>query len=123
MSKAVAPIKSRTERMCRTHACRPERPQSARGKPKLLAHKKMGLIVIAITASAPQSRHLPIMDGERGNSRYPCPSCSRPMGLTRTIPGSPGLSEMQTYGCKDCWVWVTEASDATNPRDWHFRVR
>ena len=45
------------------------------------------------------------------------------MELTRTIPSSPGLREMQTYGCKDCGVWVTVANDATNPHERHFMMR
>ena len=80
-------------------------------------------IVIAITARASKSRHLAVMDEERPTWRQACPSCGRPMELTRTIPGSPGLSEMQTYGCKECGVWVTEANDATNPHERYFRMR
>ena len=37
-------------------------------------------------------------------------ACGRPMGLTRTVPASPGYSELHTYGCRECGVWVTEGS-------------
>ena len=40
-----------------------------------------------------------------------CPSCGRMLCLTRTIPGTNGLSELRTYGCRECGVWVTEAAD------------
>jgi len=33
------------------------------------------------------------------------------MGLSRTIPASAGFRELQTFGCKDCGVWVTEGKD------------
>jgi hypothetical protein len=36
------------------------------------------------------------------------------MGLSRIVPASPGSSELRTYGCKECGVWVTEGS---TPRD------
>jgi hypothetical protein len=39
-----------------------------------------------------------------------CPSCGRVLCLTRTIPGINGLSELRTYGCRECGVWVTEAA-------------
>jgi hypothetical protein len=35
----------------------------------------------------------------------------QPMGLSRIAPASVGLCELQTYGCKDCRVWVTEARE------------
>jgi hypothetical protein len=41
-----------------------------------------------------------------------CLSCGKPMGLSRTIPASAGFRELQTFGCKDCGVWVTEATDS-----------
>ena len=36
------------------------------------------------------------------------------MGLTRTVPACSGYSELRTYGCRECGVWVTEGS---TPRD------
>jgi hypothetical protein len=40
-----------------------------------------------------------------------CPSCGRLMGLSRTIPASAGFRELQTFGCRDCGVWVTQGKD------------
>jgi len=40
-----------------------------------------------------------------------CPSCGRMLCLTRTIARTNGLSELRTYGCRECGVWVTEAAD------------
>jgi hypothetical protein len=40
-----------------------------------------------------------------------CPSCGRMLCFTRTIPGTNGLAELRTYGCRECGVWVTEAAD------------
>ena len=53
----------------------------------------------------------------RGGSRLRknlCPACGRLMVLTRIIAASPGCSELRTYGCRECGVWVTEES---TPRD------
>jgi hypothetical protein len=36
------------------------------------------------------------------SSKHLCPGCGRPMGLTRTVPATPGYSELRTYGCKEC---------------------
>ena len=44
------------------------------------------------------------------SSKHLCPGCGRLMGLTRTVPASSGYSELRTYGCKECGVWVTEGS-------------
>jgi hypothetical protein len=41
---------------------------------------------------------------------------------TRTIPGSPGLNEMQTYGCKDCGVWSLRQATQQNPPKGHLRA-
>ncbi len=48
------------------------------------------------------------MGGDSLTPKHSCPSCGRPMGLTRTVPASPGYSELCTYGCRECGVWVTE---------------
>ncbi len=40
-----------------------------------------------------------------------CPSCGKPMGLSRTIPASAGFRELRTFGCRSCGVWVTEGED------------
>jgi hypothetical protein len=42
--------------------------------------------------------------------KHLCPACGRLMGLTRTIAASPGYSELHTYGCRECGVWVTEGN-------------
>jgi hypothetical protein len=49
--------------------------------------------------------------GEHNVLRPACPICSRPLRLTRTTPRA-GLSELQTYGCTGCGVWLTEPADA-----------
>jgi hypothetical protein len=56
-------------------------------------------------------RYVAPMTGECTTFAQMCPSCGKPMGLSRTVPASAGLCELQTYGCKDCRVWVTEAKD------------
>jgi hypothetical protein len=40
-----------------------------------------------------------------------CPICSRPLRLTRTTPRSRS-SDLRTYGCTGCGVWLTESADA-----------
>jgi hypothetical protein len=40
-----------------------------------------------------------------------CPICSRPLRLTRTTPRA-GLTDLKTYGCAGCGVWLTESADA-----------
>ena len=59
-------------------------------------------------------RHYFKMDGDNLISTHLCPSCGRLMGLTRTIAAGQGYSELRTYGCRECGVWVTEGSA---PRD------
>jgi hypothetical protein len=49
--------------------------------------------------------------GDRPLLQPACPSCGRMLCLTRTIPGTNGLAELRTYGCRECGVWVTEAAD------------
>ncbi len=44
------------------------------------------------------------------------------MGLTRTVPASPGYSELRTYGCRECGVWVTEGSSGRDQRPDAFVV-
>ena len=86
------------------------RPRPASGSPKT----KSLPIVIAVTASTSQSCHLRVMDGKGPKFAHSSPSCGRSMSLTRTIPASPGLCELQTFGCMFCGVWVTEAKDGTH---------
>ena len=43
---------------------------------------------------------------------YPaCPSCGRPPRFARTIPGTNGLAELQTFSCRECSLWITESAD------------
>ena len=56
------------------------------------------------------------MGGDSLSLKPLCPACGRPMGLTRTVPVSPGYSELRTYGCKECGVWVTEGSSVRDQR-------
>ena len=51
------------------------------------------------------------------------------MGLTRSVPATSGYSELHTYGCRKCGVWVTEGSpprdqlkDTSVVRKWPFSV-
>ena len=37
-----------------------------------------------------------------------CPSCGRPMSLTRTTPRSGGLPDLCVYKCGECGVWLSE---------------
>jgi hypothetical protein len=43
---------------------------------------------------------------------YPaCPSCGRALRFARTIPGTHGLAELQTFSCRECSLWITESAD------------
>ena len=43
---------------------------------------------------------------------YPaCPSCGRALRFARTIPGTNGLAELQTFSCRECSLWITESVD------------
>ena len=39
------------------------------------------------------------------------------MGLSRTIPAGPGFRELQTFGCRDCGVWVTQEDPWAGKRE------
>jgi hypothetical protein len=45
------------------------------------------------------------------------------MGVTRSVPASPGYSELRTYGCRECWVWVTEGRAPEDEREGSFLLR
>jgi len=45
-----------------------------------------------------------------------CPICSRPLRLTRTTPRSRS-SDLRTYGCAGCGVWLTESADVRGVDD------
>ncbi len=40
-----------------------------------------------------------------------CPNCGRPMHVSRTTKSTGGQSALRTYGCGECGVWVTEATN------------
>ena len=84
-------------------------------KPRKQSHprQKSGSIVTAITARSALEVTISMMRGDSLNSNHLCPSCGRPMDLTRTIAASPGYGELHTYGCRECGVWVTEGSAPT----------
>ena len=45
---------------------------------------------------------------------YPaCPSCGRALRFARTIPGTNGLAELQTFSCRECSLWITESAEAS----------
>jgi hypothetical protein len=46
-----------------------------------------------------------------------CPSCGRALRLARTVPGAGGLAELQTFSCRECSLWVTEAADERHSPD------
>jgi hypothetical protein len=46
-----------------------------------------------------------------------CPSCGNPMGLSRTIPASAGFRELQTFGCSNCGVWMTQEDPWASKRE------
>jgi hypothetical protein len=66
--------------------------------------------VIAITAQSVLDVTIFTMGGDNLISTHLCRSCGRLMGLARTIAASPGYSDLRTYGCRECGVWVTEGS-------------
>jgi hypothetical protein len=48
---------------------------------------------------------------------YPaCPSCGRALRFARTVPGTDGLAELQTFSCRECSLWITESAEHTAPR-------
>jgi hypothetical protein len=69
--------------------------------------------VSAITVRSRISFYYAGMGREQTALAPMCPSCGKPMGLSRTIPASAGFRELQTFGCRDCGVWVTEDPWAT----------
>jgi hypothetical protein len=62
------------------------------------------------------------MDGEQTALAPTCLNCGRLMGLSRIIPAGAGFRELQTFGCKDCAIWLTEDPSASK-RDNFKRVR
>ena len=77
-------------------------------------HRLRSMPSQSVASSWPQADSL--------SSKHLCPACGRPMGLTRTVPPSPGYSELRTYGCIECGVWVTEGSTLRDQRQDTFVV-
>jgi hypothetical protein len=49
---------------------------------------------------------------EVGSKLQPaCPSCGKPLRVTRITPRTGGRTDLRTYGCQQCGVWLTEAAD------------
>ena len=46
-----------------------------------------------------------------GQLQPACPSCGKALRLTRVLPRPGGCTELRTYGCHQCGVWLTEAAD------------
>ena len=43
---------------------------------------------------------------------YPaCPSCGGALRFARTVRGTDGLAELQTFNCRECSLWITESAD------------
>jgi hypothetical protein len=45
-----------------------------------------------------------------GQLQPACPSCGKALRLTRVMPRLGG-TDLRTYGCQQCGVWLTEAAD------------
>jgi hypothetical protein len=46
-----------------------------------------------------------------GKPQPACPSCGKPLRVTRITPRSSGRTDLRTYGSQQCGVWLTEAAD------------
>jgi hypothetical protein len=55
-----------------------------------------------MSATMQHSQHYPLIQPA-------CPSCGRALCLARTVPGTDGLAELQTFSCRECSLWVTES--------------
>jgi hypothetical protein len=49
--------------------------------------------------------------GEQNVLQPVCPICSRALRLRQIKPKSGERSELRTYGCTGCGVWLTEAAE------------
>jgi hypothetical protein len=43
--------------------------------------------------------------------RASCPSCGQALRLARTVRGTDGRVDLQTFSCRECSLWVTEAAE------------
>lgn len=48
---------------------------------------------------------------ERIPVSHPCPNCGRSMQLTRATADTGGISEVRSFGCGECGVWIAESTD------------
>ena len=46
-----------------------------------------------------------------GQLQPACPSCGKLLLITRIMPRSGERTDLRTYGCQQCGVWLTEAAD------------
>ena len=46
-----------------------------------------------------------------GKLQPACPSCGKTLRVTRITPRSGERTDLRTYGCQQCGVWLTEAAD------------
>jgi predicted RNA-binding Zn-ribbon protein involved in translation (DUF1610 family) len=46
-----------------------------------------------------------------GKLQPACPSCGKLLLITRIMPRSGERTDLRTYGCQQCGVWLTEAAD------------
>ena len=74
-------------------------------------------IVTAITARSALEVSVSRMGGDNLIPKHLCPGCGRAMGLTRTVPASPGYRELRTYGCIECGAWVSEGRAPRDERE------
>jgi hypothetical protein len=79
-------------------------------------------VVTLVTAQSAREVNILPMGGYSLIQKHLCPACAGPMGLTRTIAASPGYSELRTYGCRECGVWVTEGSTRRDQLERTFGV-
>jgi hypothetical protein len=40
-----------------------------------------------------------------------CPSCGQALQFARTVRGTDGLVDLQTFACRTCSLWITEAAE------------
>jgi C4-type Zn-finger protein len=48
-------------------------------------------------------------------SHIACPSCGQELQFARTVRGTGGLVDLQTFACRTCSLWVTEAAEEHKP--------
>jgi hypothetical protein len=48
-------------------------------------------------------------------SHIACPSCGRALRLARTVRGTDGLVDLQTFACRECSLWITETAEERKP--------